>query len=132
MGAAIQCFENAGALVVPRSRFAPVKTTSDLLALRSDAYGITEDWRILLLRPNGQPPPAIELDPKHYKLVDQLNEKLIDGVPSLKDCRQLTVRGPVLFNSENIFQGKVSITNNSTEARSLPAGIYSDVTKEVA
>lgn len=132
MGAAIQRFENAGALVVPRSRFAPVKTTSDLLALRSDAYGITENWRIALLRPNGQPPPAIELDPKHYKLVDQLDEKLTNGVPSLKDCRQLTVRGPVIFNSGNIFQGKVSITNNSSEARVLPCGLYPDgATKEL-
>src|SRR5579859_2080126 len=33
MGAAIECFERAGAVVVPRARFAPVKTTADLLAL---------------------------------------------------------------------------------------------------
>src|SRR3954451_1065691 len=38
MGAAIQVFEGARALSVPRTRFAPVKTTDDLLALRSDAY----------------------------------------------------------------------------------------------
>merc|ERR1711972_991246 len=37
MGAAISCFEGASAIVVPRERFAPVKTTNDLLALRSDA-----------------------------------------------------------------------------------------------
>jgi UDP-N-acetylglucosamine pyrophosphorylase len=37
MGAAIECFEGAAAIEVPRSRFAPVKTTGDLLALRSDA-----------------------------------------------------------------------------------------------
>jgi hypothetical protein len=29
--------------VVPRTRFAPVKTTSDLFVLRSDAYTIKED-----------------------------------------------------------------------------------------
>merc|ERR1712127_841238 len=32
MGAAIGCFEGAAAIVIPRERFAPVKTTSDLLA----------------------------------------------------------------------------------------------------
>jgi UDP-N-acetylglucosamine pyrophosphorylase len=48
MGAAIQCFEDSGSLVVPRARFAPVKTTNDLLALRSDAYRVTEDWRVAL------------------------------------------------------------------------------------
>ena len=38
MGAAIECFADAGAIDVPRTRFAPVKTTADLLAVRSDAY----------------------------------------------------------------------------------------------
>ncbi len=38
---AIECFDSAGAVVVPRSRFAPVKTTSDLFLLRSDAYALT-------------------------------------------------------------------------------------------
>jgi UTP--glucose-1-phosphate uridylyltransferase/phosphoglucomutase len=41
MGSAIECFEDAGAVVVPRSRFAPVKTCGDLFALRSDAYKVT-------------------------------------------------------------------------------------------
>ena len=39
-GSAIECFDDAGAVVVPRSRFAPVKTCSDLFALRSDAYKV--------------------------------------------------------------------------------------------
>lgn len=43
MGSAIECFDNAGAVVVPRSRFLPVKTCNDLLALRSDAYRLEED-----------------------------------------------------------------------------------------
>lgn len=43
MGSAIECFDDAGAVVVPRERFAPVKTCNDLFALRSDVYkvGIT-------------------------------------------------------------------------------------------
>lgn len=40
MGSAIECFDDAGAVVVPRSRFAPVKTCNDLFALRSDAYKV--------------------------------------------------------------------------------------------
>ena len=43
MGAAIECFERAAAILIPRSRFAPVKTTADLLALMSDAYEVTDD-----------------------------------------------------------------------------------------
>lgn len=129
MGAAIQCFDNAGALVVPRTRFAPVKTTADLLALRSDAYQITPDWRIVLSADKGQGPPAIDLDANHYKLVDQLDAKLAGGVPSLKECLELRVRGPVLFSAENVFRGKVSITNRSNEARGIPAGVYAECEK---
>jgi hypothetical protein len=44
--AAIECFDKAGAVVVSRTRFAPVKTTSDLFVLRSDAYKIAEDATI--------------------------------------------------------------------------------------
>ena len=40
MGSAIECFDNAGAVVVPRERFAPVKTTNDLFLLRSDVYKV--------------------------------------------------------------------------------------------
>src|SRR6202035_2546361 len=38
MGAAIGSFPGAGLLLVPRTRFVPVKTTDDLLVLRSDVY----------------------------------------------------------------------------------------------
>src|SRR5918994_4048607 len=42
MGAAIDVFDGAQAIRVPRTRFAPVKTTNDLLALRSDAYDLRD------------------------------------------------------------------------------------------
>src|SRR5439155_17986953 len=66
MGAAIECFDGAGAIVVPRSRFAPVKTTSDLLALRSDAYVVAEDSSVVLAKLGGAP-PRIDLDSDHYQ-----------------------------------------------------------------
>ena len=115
--------------MVPRERFAPVKTTSDLLALRSDAYEITQDWRVVLSRRDGHAPPTIDLDSNHYKLVDQLEEKLKGGAPSLKDCEQLVVRGPILFSPKNVFRGKVSVTNPSNEVRVLPPGVYDNCAK---
>ena len=48
MGAAVGVFEGAGALRVPRSRFVPVKKTSDLLVLRSDAFRLVDGARIEL------------------------------------------------------------------------------------
>jgi len=131
MGAAIECFDNAGAIVVPRTRFAPVKTTSDLFALRSDAYQVTEDWRLVLAKDRHGVPPSIELDADHYKLADQLDAKLPDGTPSLVQCNELTVRGPVRFDGRNIFVGKVTITNPSNTAKDLPAGEYKDEAKEI-
>merc|ERR1719253_651630 len=58
MGSAIECFEGAQAILIPRSRFAPVKTTADLLALSSDAYEITADSRMLLKAERGGVPPT--------------------------------------------------------------------------
>ena len=48
MGAAIEVFDGAAALRVPRKRFAPVKTTDDLLVVRSDAYSLTDEARMEL------------------------------------------------------------------------------------
>ena len=62
MGAAIECFSNTGAIDVPRSRFAPVKTTEDLLALRSDAYEVTDDFRLQLKGACAGVPPIVRLD----------------------------------------------------------------------
>jgi UDP-N-acetylglucosamine pyrophosphorylase len=131
MGAAIQCFDETGGLVVPRSRFAPVKTTADLFALRSDAYQVTKDWRIVLNRATGQAPPTIDLDPNFYKLVDQLDEATVAGVPSLVECEQLSVRGPVSFHSGNVFRGKVSIQNTGSERKPVPPGVYADCSKSL-
>merc|ERR1712117_383987 len=64
MGAAISCFPGAKALVIPRSRFAPVKTTGDLFALRSDAYVLTENFCVVLDASRNGVPPNVKLDGK--------------------------------------------------------------------
>ena len=47
MGAAIEVFDGAAVLEVDRSRFLPVKTTNDLLVLRSDVYRLEPDHRLV-------------------------------------------------------------------------------------
>jgi len=131
MGAAIERFENAGAVVVPRTRFIPVKTTADLLALRSDAFELKADWRVAPAKDGKNQAPTLDLDPNYYKLVDQLDSMLAGGVPSLRDCQELIVRGPVQFGAKNVFCGKVTVTNNSSEPRTLPPGIYADQVVEL-
>lgn len=112
MGAAIECFDQAGAVEVPRTRFAPVKTTADLLALRSDAYVITEDGRAMLAPERHGVPPEIVLS-DDFKMVDQLDAALADGVPSLVKCRRLEVRGPIKFHSSDKFEGDVVLDEKS-------------------
>ncbi|CAM9937518.1 unnamed protein product, partial [Heterosigma akashiwo] len=126
MGAAIECFAGAGAVVVPRNRFAPVKKCNDLLMLRSDAYVVTEDHRPVLAPERNGVAPVIDLDSKKFKLVQQLEEATMMGVPSLIKCDRLKVKGTVYFNSRVAFEGNVSIENNSGEPKMLPPGLYKD------
>ena len=44
MGAAIEVFDGARTIEVGRDRFVPVKTTNDLLVLRSDVYDLGKDF----------------------------------------------------------------------------------------
>merc|ERR1719191_2631823 len=96
MGAAISCFEGACALRIPRSRFAPVKKCDDLVALRSDAYVITEDSRIELAASRGGVPPTVKLDDA-YKFCDAMQTLIPNGPPSLIECESLKVVGPMEF-----------------------------------
>jgi UDP-N-acetylglucosamine pyrophosphorylase len=122
MGAAIECFEGSAAIDVPRSRFAPVKTTGDLLALRSDAYEVLENGQVRLHASRQGRPPVIQLSDE-YKLVDSI-ETL--GVPSLIDCASLKVSGPVHFESGVIIQGDVEVSNSGPETKIVPVGTYRD------
>ncbi len=106
MGAAIECFEGAQAVCVPRSRFFPVKTCSDLLLLRSDAVQIDEAGMMSLAPECGGVVPIIDLDSKLYKLVDSLDAL---GVPSLKHVKRLTLRGEHQFSPDEPLSGEVQI-----------------------
>jgi phosphoglucomutase len=121
MGAAIEMFDGATAIVVPRTRFAPVKKCSDLLLLRSDAYSIV-DFRPVLNPACGGVDPIMDIDSKVYKLVGALEEATVDGIPSLVKCSRLKVKGPVRFSRKCKFVGEVSIINGSSEPKSVPFG----------
>ena len=126
MGAAIGCFKGAGAVVVPRTRFAPVKTTADLLALRSDAYVTTPDFRIELDPARAGNPPAITLDSAHYKLVDGLESLVEHAVPSLLNCTSLTVSGPWKFSPGTTISGDVRFENPTATSASAGSSDYAD------
>ena len=124
MGSAIECFEGALAVEVPRSRFAPVKTTADLLALRSDAYEVLDDGQVRLRAERHGVPPDISLS-GDYKLVDSLDAL---GVPSLIACHSLKVNGLVSFDEGVVIEGDVVFENPQAERKTITAGVYNNGT----
>jgi UTP--glucose-1-phosphate uridylyltransferase len=106
MGAAIGVIEGAAALRVPRHRFAPVKTTNQLLVVRSDAYSLTEDWTV---RPAADPIPIVSLDSDHYRLLGDFGRRFPEGPPSLRECRRLDVEGDVTFGADVVVRGEVKV-----------------------
>jgi UTP--glucose-1-phosphate uridylyltransferase len=99
MGAAVGAIDGAAALSVPRERFAPVKTTNDLLVVRSDAYVLRDDDGRVAPAPEreGMPPPLVDLDPRYFKLLADFEARFPSGPPSLVRAERLVVRGDVVF-----------------------------------
>jgi UTP--glucose-1-phosphate uridylyltransferase len=122
MGAAIEVFEGAAALHVSRRRFAPVKTTDQLLALRSDAYVLTEGAHVELAPERGEVPPVVELDPRYFKLIGEFEARFPDGVPSLVGCERLEVVGDVRFGADVVVRGSVRIENTGAEQMRVDDG----------
>ncbi|MGI8613638.1 MAG: UTP--glucose-1-phosphate uridylyltransferase [Nocardioidaceae bacterium] len=114
MGAAIEVFEGAQALEVPRSRFLPVKSTNDLLLLRSDVYGLTDDHRVAL---RVEQPPQIVLDPAHYKTIAGFDARFPQGAPSLRRARSLSVAGDWTFGACVTVVGDVELADEGAGAR---------------
>src|SRR3954465_3393084 len=109
MGAAIGVFEGAAALRVPRSRFVPVKTTNDLLSLRSDAYVIGDGRAVPLAPERDGVPPFVDLDSDHYTLVGDFDRRFPAGPPSLVGCDALRVEGDVRFGRDVVVRGEVTV-----------------------
>lgn len=109
MGAAINVFTNAKAVVVPRTRFAPVKKNTDLLAIWSDVYELNDQYQVVLRR-GLTSAPAIELDERFYGNIDQLLQRFKAGVPSLLGCKSLKITGDISFGEDVICEGDVSIS----------------------
>jgi UTP--glucose-1-phosphate uridylyltransferase len=113
MGAAIASFSGAGLLLVPRTRFVPVKTTDDLLVLRSDVYGLDEELAIEPVAGRADSLPFVELDPRFYKLIDQFEQRFPDGPPSLREAERLVVHGDVTFGAGVVIRGAVELDEDA-------------------
>jgi UTP--glucose-1-phosphate uridylyltransferase len=120
MGAAIESFPGAELLLVPRTRFAPVKTTDDLLVLRSDVYTLSDEMAVQPIPERADNMPYVELDKRFYRIIDGFEQRFPDGAPSLRDAQRLVVCGDVTFARDVVVRGAVTV--DADEPRTVPAG----------
>ncbi|KRE61978.1 UTP--glucose-1-phosphate uridylyltransferase [Nostocoides sp. Soil756] len=116
MGTAVEVFDGARAIVVDRSRFRPVKTTNELLLLRSDLYRVTDAGMVEAVA--DRPEPLVDLGGA-YKLVGDFDARFPRGVPSLRECTSLRVEGDTVFGAGVACVGDVRVTEGT---RAVPDG----------
>ena len=112
MGAAIDVFDGAAALRVPRTRMAPVKTTNDLLVVRSDAYVLHDDARVELAAERDGRVPFVDLDGDYFKLLRDFDARFPEGPPSLVQAERLEVEGDVAFGKDVVVRGSARVVND--------------------
>jgi UTP--glucose-1-phosphate uridylyltransferase len=106
MGAAVEVFEGATAIGVGRDRFLPVKTTSDLLVLRSDAYELEPSGQLTAV---ADPVPVVDLDDRYYKIITDFDQRFPAGAPSLRQARSVVVQGDWTFEAGVHVIGAVAL-----------------------
>ena len=118
MGAAVEVFEGATAIGVGRERFLPVKTTNDLLLLRSDVYNVDDQGRLVKIT---DPAPLVDLDPAHYKTISEFDRRFPAGAPSLQNASSLTVAGDWTFSRDITVIGAARLQDEG-EPRVISGG----------
>ncbi len=106
MGAIVEKFDNAQPILVGRDRFLPVKTTNDLLLVRSDTYELGVDYR---LRMAPEKAALIDLDKRYYKTIANFDARFPAGVPSVREATGLKVSGDWTFGAGVVVRGDVTL-----------------------
>jgi UTP--glucose-1-phosphate uridylyltransferase len=123
MGAAIELFDGSRTIEVGRDRFVPVKTTNDLLVLRSDVYGLGTDY---VMDQVTDQVPYVELDGSYYKLVDEFDKRFPEGAPSLKEAESFRVAGDWTFGHGVKVVGQVDLKEQAGAQRVAADTVLSD------
>ncbi len=116
MGAAIEVFPGSTAICVGRERFLPVKTTNELLLVRSDVYDLDADSRLVQVT-SGM--PEVDLTKKYYQTIDQFDQRIPDA-PSLQSATKLRVEGDWDFSPGVVVQGELVL---GEEGGVVPPGV---------
>ncbi len=119
-GAAIRFFDQAIGVNVPRSRFLPVKATSDLLLVQSDLYTLNDGFVTRNQARANPTNPSIELGPEFKKVSNFLSR--FKSIPSIIELDILKVSGDVWFGAGVILKGKVVIAAKPGVKLEIPNG----------
>ncbi|KAL0585774.1 hypothetical protein ABG067_004497 [Albugo candida] len=120
-GAASHFFKNFVAISVARSRFLPVKSSSDLFLVQSNLYQVKHGS--LVMNPARQIPsiPIVKLG-LEFQSAQQYSERFEKGIPNILELDHLTVAGDIKFGSDITLKGTVILVANEGCHIDLPDG----------
>jgi len=119
-GAAIEYFRGSHGVNVPRSRFLPVKSTSDLFVVQSNIYTLSSGTLVMNPKRPFTNLPLIKLGDS-FKYVSDY-QKRFSKIPNILELDHLTVSGDVTFGSNVVFRGTVIIVANFGQRIDIPSG----------
>lgn len=110
-------------MMVPRSRFLPVKTTSDLFLVKSDVY-VNNNGHLVMnpVRPFNEV-PIISLADEHFGDYRELDRRF-EKMPDCLQLHHLTVCGSVYFAKNVVLKGNVTIVAHWKERIDISRLIY--------
>lgn len=121
MGAAVECFDKTGAILVERDRFIPVKTTDDLVLIRSNIYQMGSDYQLSCRVKN---PPLVRLDQKYFRNIADFEDRFSHPA-DLAKTESLIINGDWKIGRQVTFLGKVRLETsvpNAVEDGAVVAG----------
>eukprot|EP01119_Soliformovum_irregulare_P002224 TRINITY_DN12510_c0_g1_i1.p1 TRINITY_DN12510_c0_g1~~TRINITY_DN12510_c0_g1_i1.p1 ORF type:complete len:512 (-),score=180.88 TRINITY_DN12510_c0_g1_i1:170-1564(-) len=119
-GAAVEFFNNARGINVPRSRFLPVKSTSDLFVCQSNLYQLNQGTLVMSPKRPYPSVPLVNLGEQFKKVSDF--QSRIKSSPDVLELDQLTVSGDVYIGAHCTFRGTVIIVANHGNRIDIPDG----------
>ncbi|XP_018530594.1 UTP--glucose-1-phosphate uridylyltransferase isoform X1 [Lates calcarifer] len=120
VGAAIKSFNHAMGVNVPRSRFLPVKTSSDLLLVMSNLYSLDAGSLTMSKKREFPTTPHVKLGSSFTKVQEFLAR--FENIPDMLELDHLTVSGDVTFGKNVSLKGTVIIIANHGDRIDIPAG----------
>ena len=100
----------------------PISMSYITSALRSDAYVMTDDYRIVPNPERKVGALTVSLDSAYYKMLADFEARFPRGTPCLVDCVRLEVQGDFFFGGDVVLKGEVRLINESEKQIKIADG----------